>query len=472
MIKIILKIILFLLISSPAWAYNTYYIDYNAADDSADGSISTPWKRHPYMTGFSGSYSHTAEDHFIFKGGVTWPRACFPMSVVGSGTSNSARDYYGRDVTWYTGGSWTRPIFDLAGASITTPAVTITGSNIDFDYIELKNALIVSGSASGGGFYVSSASNVTFKYMYIHDWDVTGSTDTGGGGVKGYSVTNVIVEYTEIDGGSAWGVCTRDIDEVRYSTIHDAPNLTLGVPNVHHNTLYNVLNCTDGNTHENAYEAMTRGDNYYYNNIIHDTYAADIIDVGWGDEVGTHYVFNNVFYNTTVITMDGNNNAASASSTIQFFNNTIDCGGSTYKLRAISGPIGTVNIRNNHWINCTGDNPFYNQTTITNLTHDYDVEQSTAEALAQGYVVGNNYAPTSGIGDTVNVGVDLSTYFTAAGTGDPDDRVLVTRPQGASWDIGAYEFDSAPANTIQGVSISNLNVTDNLTAWNRSDGLR
>ena len=31
---------------------------------------------------------------------------------------------------------------------------------------------------------------------------------------------------------------------------------------------------------------------------------------------------------------------------------------------------------------------------------------------------------------------------------------------------------AAPSNSIQGVSISELKVTDNLTAWNRTDGLR
>src|SRR5436190_22352592 len=59
----------------------TYYIDYSAGSDSSSGnSKSSPWQRHPFMKGFAGSYSHSAGDRFIFKGGVTWPNACFNIS--------------------------------------------------------------------------------------------------------------------------------------------------------------------------------------------------------------------------------------------------------------------------------------------------------------------------------------------------------------------------------------------------------
>ena len=60
---------------------------------------------------------------------------------------------------------------------------------------------------------------------------------------------------------------------------------------------------------------------------------------------------------------------------------------------------------------------------------------------------------------------------TAIKTAIATDKDGVTR---TLWDMGAYESGeaAAPANSIQGVSISELKVTDNLTAWNRTDGLR
>src|ERR1700736_4531383 len=97
----------------------TYYIDYSSGSDSNNGtSKNTPWKRHPYMAGRSGSYSHQAGDRFIFKGGVTWPHDCWGLNLHGNGGNASAYDYYGVDQTWFTGASWTRPKFDAQGTEL------------------------------------------------------------------------------------------------------------------------------------------------------------------------------------------------------------------------------------------------------------------------------------------------------------------------------------------------------------------
>lgn len=61
---------------------STYYIDYA-----------------PGMNGFEGSYSHTAGDRFVFKGGVTWPVSCFQMRIAAGGSSDSVRDRYESDQT-------------------------------------------------------------------------------------------------------------------------------------------------------------------------------------------------------------------------------------------------------------------------------------------------------------------------------------------------------------------------------------
>ena len=44
---------------------------------------------------------------------------------------------------------------------------------------------------------------------------------------------------------------------------------------------------------------------------------------------------------------------------------------------------------------------------------------------------------------------------------------------GSAPDQGAHEYEAAvPANSIQGVTIGNLQTTEALISWNRSDGLR
>ncbi|MEN6373594.1 MAG: choice-of-anchor D domain-containing protein [Smithella sp.] len=103
----------FLTFTFPLTAFSTtYYIDYNAANDSANGtSRSTPWKRCPGMVGFAGSYTHTAGDKFIFKGGVTWPAAALPFKISYSGTDGNQDQYTGgqlESTPWGAG----YPVFD------------------------------------------------------------------------------------------------------------------------------------------------------------------------------------------------------------------------------------------------------------------------------------------------------------------------------------------------------------------------
>ena len=95
----------------------TYYIDWVSGLDSNNGtSINTPWKRHPFMRGWTGSYSHVAGDRYIFKGGVTWPGSCWRMDITVGGSA-AKYDYYGVTNNWFTGASWSRPIFDGTGSN-------------------------------------------------------------------------------------------------------------------------------------------------------------------------------------------------------------------------------------------------------------------------------------------------------------------------------------------------------------------
>ena len=127
-IALVTALIGFVSLPVAAQSGRTFYIDYSSGSNSNPGTKASPWN-HPYMAcGAAPSYSHIAGDHFIFKGGVTWPAACFEMSIPAGGTS-SAQDYYGVDTTWYAGGSFARPLFDL---NYTVPAgnhVIVAGSS-------------------------------------------------------------------------------------------------------------------------------------------------------------------------------------------------------------------------------------------------------------------------------------------------------------------------------------------------------
>ena len=98
--------------------YRTFFVDFAGGSESNSGtSEASPWKRAPGMQGFEHAYTPQAGDHFIFKGGVTWPNSVFPLNATGEGTS-SAEDVYGVNESWFSGSSYTRPVFDAEGKEI------------------------------------------------------------------------------------------------------------------------------------------------------------------------------------------------------------------------------------------------------------------------------------------------------------------------------------------------------------------
>jgi hypothetical protein len=107
---LILVLVLFVMII-PVSA-STYYIDYTSGNDANAGTKTLPWKNAPGMVGFAASYSHSAGDVFVFKGGITWTSAALPLAIDYSGNVGNV-DTYTVDKTWYSGGSWTQPTFDM-----------------------------------------------------------------------------------------------------------------------------------------------------------------------------------------------------------------------------------------------------------------------------------------------------------------------------------------------------------------------
>src|SRR5437899_3022893 len=88
----------------------THYIDFTSGFDSSSGTSKTaPWRLAPGMRGFTGAYTHSSGDVFIFKGGVTWPASVLPLTISSSGSPGNV-DTYTTDHTWFSGASWSQPI--------------------------------------------------------------------------------------------------------------------------------------------------------------------------------------------------------------------------------------------------------------------------------------------------------------------------------------------------------------------------
>jgi hypothetical protein len=119
----------------PVSGTHCYFIAGSGADTNNGTSESTPWLHAPGMPNCASTcagVTPAAGEGFIFRGGDTWHRSAstsdstdVPMggqwTTSHSGTSGSCSFpsttssciYYGVDTTWYSGGSFARPIINL-----------------------------------------------------------------------------------------------------------------------------------------------------------------------------------------------------------------------------------------------------------------------------------------------------------------------------------------------------------------------
>jgi hypothetical protein len=296
----------------------TYYIDYNSGNDWNNGtSKSTPWKRHPYMAGWSGSYSHTAGDRYIFKGGVTWPRPCFQMRIRAGGLSNTVRDYYGVSKDWYAGAAWSLPVFDFQDTVIGTGWNSSAGvwfesvHNITFDSIELKRhrAPITPSGATWGAATINlsgSASYITIQNCVIRDWSIptpgSGQDGSGAGGVcqvngAGKSVVVTGCTLHQANTSVKSGCALRIFGEISYCEIYKTPNAVLGGGHIHHNHIHDIVGATDPLAHENAIYTFTPS-TINNNHVHHLDSGSSAIYVSPSFTGGTGYdhIYENVVY--------------------------------------------------------------------------------------------------------------------------------------------------------------------------------
>jgi hypothetical protein len=463
---------------TPNWGA-TYYIDYENGLNTNNGlSKTAAWKVHPYMAGWVGSYTHQAGDRFIFKGGIAWPNACFRMTITHGGASNEVRDYYGVDSSWYSGGSWCRPIFDMQGAQTATYNQVLyfaldAAGNITVDNIEVTGFYWSGNQGAYGNcimFNYSRNSNLTFKNIYVHNWshgNYPATTDD----MKvfcGYSSrpfdSNSVIEYCEIDGspnGTDAGMAAYSGCSIfRYNLVHDLSNGPVLAGDgsfadweIYGNTIYNIQGSFDPTMHENGIETIGSGAKIYRNRIYSMNTGVNnsviiFASVGQASAATTDYVYNNVVYGCQTggipLQVDvGKLGGVSygTASTVSIYNNTfVPVGPSTSSIRFVdqgNGRIGTAIIQNNHLI--TGATNAVNGDTMVNtLTVDHNSIMTPAAAAAQGYASSNGYAPTLKTNGTVDSGCDLSAYFQTDISG-------VARPIGVAWDIGAYEYDAGSA---------------------------
>ena len=459
----------------------SYYIDYVSGSDANTGtSTGAAWKRHPFMRGWTGIYAHAAGDRFVFKGGVTWPKEALPLTVTVSGTSGN-RDYYGVSNNWYSGGSWTRPVFDAEYTTNSTLfSLSSVSGNLTIDGIEMKR-LTCSANYGPGLITGGTGSYVTITNCYLHGWrlDPAIATDDAHGGIifgwgNDFEWT-IRVESCEIENSentNRWnGVAVRRVGTIKNSRIHDNSSAVLFCLDYDGNEMWNIAypySSFDATYHLNGVylqpSLFTNSTGYIRNSKFY--------DMGGGANMAypnpanrTVYVYNNLFYGVMSVQLAieidpyGGHDDASGG-TVYCYNNTIvnyfaNSVGIHCVNRGVGNRLTALTAYNNHVIGTNATLTDAGSGTVASITTGYSLIQSVGVAASQNYTFQNRYAATLS-GATIGAGTNApASVFT-------NDILGVTRS--GTWDIGTYEYSSntGPYIVTQPASQSvptNANVT-------------
>jgi hypothetical protein len=429
----------------------TYYIDWQSGSDKNDGrSISSAWKRVPAMNGFSGSYTRSEGDRFIFKGGVTWPVEALPL-FISEGGSPDKPVYYGIDKKWHSGAAWTRPVFDPAGVKMSDlqphrgcPVIVWITAHVEIEGIEVTRFVIDGNAASrfaGIGFW--GARDVTVRDCFVHNWVIQTPDDGRVGGISNLynssdiSAHNCVVKAPEyidpvyISGGFTSGVGFQGLSLVENSEVIGTTQGLWNCSVVRYTTIRDGGHSFRSGTHENG--AWLQNTKEFHNNVLTGWKRGVAIYLlpGWGGRTPhTIRFYNNIIYNNT--TGNGVNAACDGSpeeneNLILVYNNImqkIDLGG-----RA-GGKIDIV-FQNNLIISDSSSPVTYRWDFIKTLTESNNVIMTRSEAAAVGLLDSNLYRPGSPVPGVTGQGLNLTSVFTI----DFDGNL-----RGNPWDIGPYQL--------------------------------
>jgi len=547
-----------------------YYISASGLDTNTGTDESHPWLHAPGMANCSSTcagVTPTAGLGFIFRGGDTWHQhSGSPLTGAwawnySTGTSSNPI-YFGVDFTWFSGGSFVRPIFNQDNPLSTTTVsscsfaedgntfLTLSGSWIIADTLEFTGNCM-SGSGDNSTIDPTGGADIVTERLYIHGWTMTSGVGDDGGvkiGTNANSTGNVsnrhlfdVIDGSDstygtncnssscigvgnsppTHGATGWGF--GDAYDVEYSFIQHLSNgIQAGeVCNLIGDTMQFIFEPSFGGRHGNVVEhnfgaGCTTG--LIYNNLVLNTNTG----VRWWLELGTGYIFNNVsihsghtFTEGTCGACDPDGLNLSGTGRTGFpvvhyylYNNTFQTILSQAQAESSTTPGwgsgSTITFENNHIMDYTSSGAFFNclgSNSCSETDNGGSKFMTTSVANTDGYVLANNYAPTSGSSPTVGTGNNVTSSFCstlpnanaiaacegATSTGVSEisawggksasypDITVNARPSSGAWDTGAYEFNAgvsftASPTTLPAHHSSNIAVTltGSGTSWTGS----
>lgn len=476
----LLKVLALILLYATVSHATTYYIAANGADTNNGTTKATPWLHSPGMNGCASNcaaYSHVAGDRWIFRGGDTWhfgnsgsapyiggatwtynsfagtSATCNPSPIVGTGV-DSGCDYVGVDFTYFSGGSWTRPIMSGDNAFTTSYAgtcptrdfsgVNITqfgGSAVIFDNFEWSGfCWSTTGSPAPPTQLGLNGSRQEAENQYFHGWSLAsvatqdqshmiGCNGTGCGATSLNYVHDNVFDGQDSSLGTTNDAATGfalggGYPDIAYNVFYRTTNGLIGTNVVafHDNNFYYSIepkDSTHGNTEEPQGEPACN--TYLYDN------AFQIIDQGQGNDMFmgdasvpcAAYVFNNIeslyrpIFAGSVAGPNNNTNNGNCyfvedtggsgnPKQMYFFQNTTAQGcaisGKNITLSSAYQSLHNIGCATNTIAGCLGP-------LGTVVDNGNQVYQTLATANGQGYNDANLYAPTSGTNATVGTGM-------------------------------------------------------------------
>ena len=455
---------------------NVRYISAGGADTNDGLTKTTTWAHAPGMPSCASTcaaFTPVTGTQIIFKGGDTWhfgnsgrtPYTGGTWNWTWSGTSSCDTSdnpaavrtsciYVGVDPTWFTGGSWTRPILSGDNPTSTTAVGSCTYPNVGssnlfltlnndafaiFDNFEFtglcQNVVQTSGNNGGFGqnFYIFEIgrsvvqSQNVFENLYFHGWTHIAIACTAE--ARGICL-NEGAYLGRLNGSSTFGpgnvcdgwdsdptmtICMNFAGYLVYDNVfaNQAQIVVNGYHDWHDNYWFGYYPTGDGFAHGNSFESNVDAPqvdngghsqpniafNVFYNNILGHNATGTSGDVKlWFcvNNTAAEYQFNNIVYDQGA----GNNwdidTACGGGQPVYEFNNTVD-------MPAASSMNCTANLvaKNIHEI-VEGSSAFQSGScSISNVT-----VMTHAQAVTQGYMASGK--GTSGSNSNVTCANDTT----------------------------------------------------------------
>lgn len=503
---------------------NCYYVAANGSDSNSGTSESSPWLHAPQMPNCSGSCAAVQNQSngippgtgIILRGGDTWHfgNSAASPNTGGTWNFNSGQTpagtitnplYIGVDQTWFSGGTWARPILtgdnricgpNSLGAGCTSAvlpggAVQYYVPSCSFQMGNPNNMIDISGqqyyiidnfemtglcqqlagqpSKDNYLRYGSLRNSVTFENLYIHGWthiqfagqntnaacttgvcvDIKAFQGSTSAGVPGDVLRFVVVDGADSD-PEAGGLCFKGFYDVAYSAFRYTGSCLPGSLHTFHDNLYEYF-YEDGHSDMLAFSEDSGVTDTVYNNVFRhiDVSGAIGTPVLWPNPPANTsvYIFNNLIYDVGHVEYINIGNVGKTYGTHFIFSNTFQSNVSQPILRC-DHLTGTLNETNNHYIVDSSSYFIPSCTGTVNTTSP--LLMTNATATTNGYASSQTYAysPTSSGSPTVRKGTNVRSYCSALSAATGSDSALSDAAAACGVDTGYACTYNASNHTV------------------------